>query len=78
MIELEPVGRMGKPEEIVEAVLWFCSDTAAFVTGHAMSVDGGFIVRLPEMPEHGNASMEFSLFTDKFDQKSQQHYTTCC
>jgi NAD(P)-dependent dehydrogenase (short-subunit alcohol dehydrogenase family) len=39
---LEPVGRMGQPEEIANAVVWMCSDEASFVTGHAMAVDGGF------------------------------------
>jgi NAD(P)-dependent dehydrogenase (short-subunit alcohol dehydrogenase family) len=36
----EPVGRMGKPEEIAAAVVWLCSDAAAFVIGHAMVIDG--------------------------------------
>jgi NAD(P)-dependent dehydrogenase (short-subunit alcohol dehydrogenase family) len=41
VIAQEPVGRMGKPEEIAEAVVWLCSDAAAFVVGHAMIIDGG-------------------------------------
>jgi NAD(P)-dependent dehydrogenase (short-subunit alcohol dehydrogenase family) len=41
VIAQEPVGRMGTPEEIAAAVAWLCSDAAAFVTGHAMVIDGG-------------------------------------
>jgi NAD(P)-dependent dehydrogenase (short-subunit alcohol dehydrogenase family) len=41
VIAQEPVGRMGRPEEIAEGVVWLCSDAAAFVVGHAMVVDGG-------------------------------------
>jgi NAD(P)-dependent dehydrogenase (short-subunit alcohol dehydrogenase family) len=37
---MEPMGRMGKPEEIAAAVVWLCSDAASFVTGHALAVDG--------------------------------------
>jgi NAD(P)-dependent dehydrogenase (short-subunit alcohol dehydrogenase family) len=41
VIAQEPVGRMGTPEEIGAAVVWLCSDAAAFVIGHAMVIDGG-------------------------------------
>lgn len=41
MTAAEPVGRMGKPEEIGEAVVWLCSEAASFVTGLPMPVDGG-------------------------------------
>ena len=41
VIGQEPIGRMGKPQEIAAAVLWLCSDAASFVLGHAMVLDGG-------------------------------------
>jgi NAD(P)-dependent dehydrogenase (short-subunit alcohol dehydrogenase family) len=36
-----PLGRLGQPEDVAGAVVWLCSDAAAFVTGHALVVDGG-------------------------------------
>ena len=38
----QPIGGLGKPEEIAEAVVWLSSDAASFITGHAMAVDGAF------------------------------------
>ena len=38
----EPVGRMGKPEEIAAAALYLASDESAFVTGSALIIDGGW------------------------------------
>ena len=39
-----PMGRVGRPEEIANAVLWLCSDAASYVTGQSISVDGGFVM----------------------------------
>lgn len=39
---MEPVGRLGKPEEVAEAVIWLCSDAASFITGQSLPVDGGW------------------------------------
>ena len=41
VIAEEPIGRMGKPEEIANTVLWLCSEGAGFVLGHALVADGG-------------------------------------
>jgi NAD(P)-dependent dehydrogenase (short-subunit alcohol dehydrogenase family) len=41
----EPVRRMGRPEEIGEGVVWLLSDAASFVTGHSMSIDGGYVAQ---------------------------------
>ena len=38
-----PMGRWGTPEEIAEIALFLCSDTASYVNGHAMVVDGGLV-----------------------------------
>ena len=45
MVSQTPMGRMGKPEEIAEAVVWLCSDAASFVTGHTMTSDGGYMAQ---------------------------------
>ena len=42
-LKLQPIGRMGRPEEIASAVLWLCSPDASMVLGVALPVDGGFV-----------------------------------
>jgi NAD(P)-dependent dehydrogenase (short-subunit alcohol dehydrogenase family) len=42
---LHPIGRIGAPREIADAMLWLCSDESSFVTGHPLAVDGGATAR---------------------------------
>jgi NAD(P)-dependent dehydrogenase (short-subunit alcohol dehydrogenase family) len=41
---VKPMGRLGTPEEVAAAIVWLCSDAASFTTGHALTVDGGYVV----------------------------------
>lgn len=43
-VQMAPMGRMGQPEEIADAALFLCSAKASFVQGHALVVDGGYVV----------------------------------
>ena len=36
-----PMGRMGKPNEVAETILWLLSDKSSFVNGHCLAIDGG-------------------------------------
>ena len=42
---MQPMGRVGQPEEISQAVVWLCSDAASFITGHALPIDGGLVAK---------------------------------
>jgi NAD(P)-dependent dehydrogenase (short-subunit alcohol dehydrogenase family) len=42
-----PLGRVGRPEEVAAAVLWLCSEQAAFITGTTLTIDGGKLAGTP-------------------------------
>jgi NAD(P)-dependent dehydrogenase (short-subunit alcohol dehydrogenase family) len=43
LVGLHPIGRLGKPREVADAIVWMASEEASFVTGHTLLVDGGYI-----------------------------------
>ena len=44
VVGMHPLGRLGTPQDVAAAVVWLCSDDAAFITGHTLPVDGGFLI----------------------------------
>lgn len=45
LVSLHPVGRLGKPREVADVIVWLASEEASFVTGHSLLVDGGYTAR---------------------------------
>ena len=45
LVAMHPMGRLGKPEEVAELVVWLCSSKASFVTGAYYAVDGGYLAK---------------------------------
>ena len=45
LVQSEPMGRLGKADEIAEGVLWLASQASSFVTGHSLVIDGGWVAK---------------------------------
>lgn len=45
LVAMHPIGRLGRPQEVAELILWLSSDRASFVTGSYYAVDGGYLAR---------------------------------
>lgn len=45
LVSLHPIGRLGKPAEVAELVVWLCSERASFITGAYYPIDGGYLAR---------------------------------
>jgi len=43
LVVRHPIGRLGTAAEVAAAVGWLCSDAAAFITGQALAIDGGYL-----------------------------------
>jgi hypothetical protein len=56
-----PIGRLGKPEELADAVVWLCSDKASFVTGHNMVIDGGYTLSRVNAPKRRERLLTIAL-----------------
>ena len=41
-----PMGRVGRADEVAEAVVWLCSERARVITGHVLPIDGGMLVQV--------------------------------
>lgn len=45
LLARHPAGRFGHPEEVAKAVVWLCSEESSFTSGHALTVDGGYVAK---------------------------------
>jgi hypothetical protein len=54
MAAVHPIGRIGRPEEIADAVVWLFSDRSTYYTGQSLTLDGGLTAQRPSVQRPGN------------------------
>jgi NAD(P)-dependent dehydrogenase (short-subunit alcohol dehydrogenase family) len=52
MATVHPIGRIGRPEEIADAVAWLFSDRSSYYSGQSLTLDGGLSAQLPTQRNH--------------------------
>lgn len=45
LVSMTPIGRVAEADEVAEAAVWLCTNAASFVLGHALVVDGGYVIQ---------------------------------
>ncbi|MBL0885909.1 SDR family oxidoreductase [Myceligenerans sp. I2] len=59
-VAAHPIGRIRRPEEIADAVVWLCSERSSFVTGSVIPVDGDYAAHRPACLAWSRARLVFS------------------
>jgi len=68
MGEVHPVGRIGEPEEIADAVVWLFSDRSSYYTGQSLTLDGGLTAQRPMTQRSANESIAASPQQEAIEQ----------
>ena len=72
MSAVHPIGRIGCPEEIADAVAWLFSDRSSYYTGQSLTLDGGLTAQRPYVMRPTNeqgAARESAAYIDKSDRQ---------
>jgi A-factor type gamma-butyrolactone 1'-reductase (1S-forming) len=66
MSAVHPIGRIGRPEEIADAVAWLFSDRSSYYTGQSLTLDGGLTAQRPYVTQHASDALLSSARDEKW------------
>jgi hypothetical protein len=66
MSAVHPIGRIGRPEEIADAVAWLFSDRSSYYTGQSLTLDGGLTAQRPYVTQHAGDALLSSARDEKW------------